>query len=93
MKALVEFRRHTRSLEFHLREGCDHVEISPEHFKMAASAVDLLVLLGAALLAVERALGLAHEIKLLLALRDESPVGIVGANRRVNFEPGRQLDE
>src|ERR1700733_278455 len=60
---------------------------------MAAATVNLLVLLGPALLAVERALCLADEVKPLLALGDEGPVRVVLADRRVDLEPARQLHE
>jgi hypothetical protein len=57
---------------------------------MFPPAGDLLVLLGATFFAIEGALRLAYEIKLLIVLGDESPIGIVAANRRVDLKPGGQ---
>jgi hypothetical protein len=59
--------------ECYLREGRDNVEVGAQHLEVPTPAVNLLIFFGPALLAVERSLGLADKVKLLLALGDESP--------------------
>src|ERR1019366_3191709 len=82
-----------RSSKLHLRKRCHHVEVSAYDLKVAAAAIDLLVLLSASLLAIKGALGLTHEIELLLTLGDEGPIRVVLPNRCVDFEPARELHE
>ena len=60
---------------------------------MLSAAIDFLLFFGAPLFIVESAFGLADEVELLLALRHERPVGIVGANGRIDFEPRGKFDE
>jgi hypothetical protein len=60
---------------------------------MLAATGNLLVFLGSPFLAVERTFRLANEVKFLFTLRDKGPVRIVGADGRIDLEPGRQLDE
>ena len=76
-----------------LRKRSDNVIVDAESDEVLATASDPLVLLHPPFLGVQRALGLANEVELLLALGDESPVRIVGAVWRVDPEPARQFDE
>ena len=60
---------------------------------MLSAAIDFLLFFGAQLFTVETAFGLTDKEKLLLALRHKRPVGIIGANRCIDFKPRGKLDK
>src|ERR1035441_3418307 len=70
--------------------------LEADGFEVSFAALDLLPLDFGDLQPARGALGFAHQIHFVLAvlvLPDNGPIRIVSAQRRLNFEPVRQLEE
>src|SRR5579862_5318066 len=79
--------------KFHLGERCHHIEVGADDLKVSAPAVKFLIFLRSSVLAVECTFGLADEIEPFFALRNEGPVRVIRADRRIDFEPAREFYE
>src|SRR3989442_15467417 len=70
-----------------------HREGNPDRLEVPLPASDLVRLAGAKLEELSCTLRLTHEIKHLSVVLHDSPVGVVLADRRVDLEPARELNE
>src|SRR5690606_14461507 len=68
-------------------------ERHPECLEVPLPAADVVGLAGPQLQEVARALGLTDQVEWPAVLLQDRPVGVVLADRRIDLEPARQLDE
>src|ERR1017187_9215596 len=73
--------------------GRYYVIVGADGFEVAATATDFLGFGVAEFLEILGGFGFAHEIKDGVVVLEDCPVGIVGAERCLDFEPVGQLYE